>query len=275
MEEESAAVDVAQEIVTQTSAFGGAVNESGDIGGHEAVASRHLDNAQIGGEGGEMVVGDLGTRRADAGQQGGLTHAGVADEAHVGDHLQLHEDLPLLAAGAVLGELGSLAGGGGEVAVAPAPSAASAADVVRAAVLGHIVNDLARGGVLDDSPFRHREDQILSVGTVELLGHAVTAVLGGEVVLVAVSQQGIGTLVHAKDDITAIAAVTPAGAAVGDVLLSVEGNGTVPAVAGLQVDFYVVEKLHKNMTIAFARRKLPFLRNWGWFCAAKSPSLRW
>ena len=29
------------------------------------------------------------------------------------------------------------------------------------------------------------------------------------------------------------------------------------------------------MAIAFAWRKLPFLRNWGWFCGAKSPSLRW
>ena len=29
------------------------------------------------------------------------------------------------------------------------------------------------------------------------------------------------------------------------------------------------------MTIAFAWRKLPFLRNGGWFCGAKSPSLRW
>ena len=29
------------------------------------------------------------------------------------------------------------------------------------------------------------------------------------------------------------------------------------------------------MTMAFAWRKHPFLRNWGWFCGAKSPSLRW
>ena len=68
--------------------------------------------------------------------------------------------------------------------------------------------------------------------------------LGFEMVLVSVSQQGVGALVDAEDDVTAVSAVASAGASVGDVFLAMEGNGTVSAVTGFDVDFYVIKKLH-------------------------------
>ena len=80
----------------------------------------------------------------------------------------------------------------------------------------------------------------------ELFARAVAAVGGYEFVLVTVGQKGIGTLVHAEYDVAAVAAVTAHGAAVGDVLFAVEGDGAVSAVACLDINFYVVKEIHRS-----------------------------
>ena len=75
------------------------------------------------------------------------------DQSDVGDELQLDEELALFAGIAVLGEAGGLAGGGGEVLVAPA-AAATLGDEHALAVVGEIGDDVAAFLVADDRPDR-------------------------------------------------------------------------------------------------------------------------
>ena len=60
VDEQAAAVDVAQEVVAQAGALAGALDDAGDVRHDEGDALLHLDHAQVGVEGGEVVVGDLG-----------------------------------------------------------------------------------------------------------------------------------------------------------------------------------------------------------------------
>ena len=66
-------------------------------------------------ERGERVVGDLGRRRGQRGEQRGLAGVGQADQPDVGDQPQLEAQLALLAGLALLGVAGGLVGGGREV----------------------------------------------------------------------------------------------------------------------------------------------------------------
>ena len=83
MDEEAAAVDMPEEVVAETRALAGALDDAGDIRHHEADALVHPHDAQVGVEGGEVVVCDLGLSLGDHAQKGGLAHVGEADEAHV------------------------------------------------------------------------------------------------------------------------------------------------------------------------------------------------
>ena len=66
MHQHARALDVAQEIVPQPRARRRALDEPGDIRRHEGTVVK-LHHAQIGGKGGEVVVGDLGFGGADLG----------------------------------------------------------------------------------------------------------------------------------------------------------------------------------------------------------------
>ena len=74
-----AALDVAQEVVAQAAALAGALDQAGDVGdGEGRLAGR--DHAEVGHQGGERVVGDLGPGPRDRGDQAGLAGAGEADQ---------------------------------------------------------------------------------------------------------------------------------------------------------------------------------------------------
>ena len=76
----------------------------------------------------------------------------------------------------------------------------------------------------------------------ELASFAVLAVLGDEFAFVTEGEERVRTLVHAEDDIAASAAVPAVGAAVRHILLTVKGDGAVPAVARLDIDLDNVDK---------------------------------
>ena len=103
MDQHAAALDMAEEAVAEAGALMGALDQPGDVGQHEfAIASAH--DAELRGEGGEGIVGDLRLGPADGGQQGRFAGIGQADQPGIGDQLQPQPDPALLAgpAGAVL-----------------------------------------------------------------------------------------------------------------------------------------------------------------------------
>ena len=98
VQQHARALDVAQELEAQPRAGVGALDDAGDVGGHEALLVL-LDDAQHRRERRERVVGDLGARRREPRQQRRLAGVRQAQEADIGDQPEV-EAQPVLLAGA-------------------------------------------------------------------------------------------------------------------------------------------------------------------------------
>ena len=135
---------MAQELVSQADALAGALDQAGDVRHDKAdLPSPTLNHTQHRGEGGEVVVGDLGLGRADHGDQGGFAHIGEAHQAHIGQQLQL-QGAPPTPRRAVpgLANRGTCRVGVAKWLVAPAALAALGQPLTGSRV-GHIGHDPA------------------------------------------------------------------------------------------------------------------------------------
>ena len=83
-----AALDVPQEVVAEAAPSLAPSISPGTSATVKVVVAGH-DHAEVGDQRGERVVGDLGPGRGDGGDQRRLARAGEADQADVGDDLQL------------------------------------------------------------------------------------------------------------------------------------------------------------------------------------------
>src|SRR6478609_4330457 len=108
VDQRGATLDVAQEVVAEATALGGTLDQAGHVGDHEGRLAGG-DHAEVGDEGGERVVGDLGPRSRDRGDQRRLAGAREADQADVGDDLELEAYDELVAGLTQQREPGSLA----------------------------------------------------------------------------------------------------------------------------------------------------------------------
>ena len=240
MDQQAAAVDVPQEVMAQTGAFTGSLNNAGDISHDEADALVYIDHAQVGEEGGEVVIGDLGPGFADHAEEGGFAHVGEAHQTNVRQQFQLQHHVVALSGQTALGKAGGLAGGGGKMGVAPAALAATAEDIGLAA--GHVLDNFVGFGVPDQGAPGNADDQGLSVLAAFALACAVHAVFCYILALVAEVHQGGEIVIHLKDDVAAVTAVAAVRAAGGNIFFTVEGYAAVAAVAGLYGDAGLVHK---------------------------------
>ena len=138
VDDDGAALNVPQEVQSQSLALGGAGDEAGDVGDRVAAVAC-FDDPEVGHEGREGVVGDLGACGAHGGDEGGLPGAGVTHQGHVGDGLELQSDVPGLPGLSQEVETGGLALGGGQGEVAAPTGTALGDDDVGA--LPHEVGD--------------------------------------------------------------------------------------------------------------------------------------
>src|SRR5205085_442470 len=81
--------DVHQELETKSFPFVRALDDAWNVGDDERAVVRELHDAEVGAERGERIVADLWSCRRDDREQRGLTGVGLADEANVGDELEL------------------------------------------------------------------------------------------------------------------------------------------------------------------------------------------
>ncbi len=91
VDEDAGAFDVFEELDAEARAEMGAFDEAGHVGDGEAAlvgGVTDLDDAEVGFEGGEGVVGDLGFGGGEAGDEGGFADVGEADEAGVGEETE-------------------------------------------------------------------------------------------------------------------------------------------------------------------------------------------
>ena len=129
-----------QEVVAQAGALAGPLDDAGDVRHDEADAVLHPHDAQVGEQGGEVVVGDLGLGLGHHGEQCGLAHVGEAHQPHVRQQLQLQDDVVGLAGEAALAKRGTCRVGVAKWLFPPAAPAAPAEHIGLAA--GHVLHDL-------------------------------------------------------------------------------------------------------------------------------------
>ena len=188
-----------------------------------------------------MIVGDLGPRGGEHGEDGALAHVGKAHQPHVRDGFQLQTEHVHFGADAGLGEVGGLTRGRCEVLVAKAalPAAQEHLALARPAHVGH------HGPVLlaqEHRAHRHLDDQVLPALAMAAPGRAVRAVFGQILAVEAKIQQRVHVGVGIEDDVAAVAAVAAVRAAVLHEFLPVERHAAVAPVARLGGDFDPVHK---------------------------------
>ena len=122
------AFDVPQKIVAETGPGVRPLNEAGDVGQNHTAIVVQLHHSQVGSQGGERIVGDLGASGADRGKQGRFTGVGDANDAHVGNELEFQCEPAFRAGFAALGNPWGLVGAGGKTGVAPAAQASPSND---------------------------------------------------------------------------------------------------------------------------------------------------
>ena len=231
----------------QAGPFGGPLDQAGNIGHDKALFGPHTHHAQIGMQGGEGVVCNLGPCVAHGRNEGGLAGIGHAEQPHIGQHLEFELEASALA------RMPQRLLPGGSV------DGALEAQVAKAAItaLGHehrlvgheqLVQHFARLGVAHDGADRHLEGDVLA-GRAEHVGpHAMLAASCLEAACIAVVDQRVEVGICHGPDVAAASAVPAVGAAEFLVFFMAERSAAIAAVARSDVDERFVYKFHGDCT---------------------------
>ena len=250
--EHARALDVAQKLEAEADALAGALEQARDVGEDHALEIA-LDDAEVGNDGSEGVVRDLGLGVGDVAQQGALSRVGDADDAHVRHQLELHLDPPLLALLAVFGNLRRLVERRLERRV-PAPAAPAGEDHLPVSVREHLRENIPSLGIANHRSGGHVHRFIRADATLHALPAARAARLGAMMHLLAETHERVDRLVSLEIDGTAVATVTAVRSALGDERLAAERHHAAAAVPGFDVDLRRVEAAHLAGKAALARR---------------------
>ena len=243
VKEDAGALDVAEELGAEAGAEVRAFNESGHVGDDVGLLVRLFadgDDAEVGLEGGEGVVGDFGFG-GDAGDEGGFAGVGVADKADVGEEFQFKAIGAFFAGAAHFVLARGLVNGGGEVLVAAA-AATTLGDDYAFVGLGKVVNKLAGFLVVEGGADGDLEGDGFSVEAGAVGSQAVLAALGLVLRVVAEVDEGVVALRGDHDDVAAATAVAAGGTAAGHELFAAEGHAAVAAVAGFYFDSCFIDE---------------------------------
>lgn len=96
VDEDAGSLDVFEELDSEAGAEVGPFDEAGHVGYGEGTlvgSVPDLDDAEVGLEGGEGVVGDLGLGGGEARNERGFADVGKADEASVGEQAELEAEV--------------------------------------------------------------------------------------------------------------------------------------------------------------------------------------
>ncbi len=231
VDEHAAALDVGEELVPEAGAVGGALDQAGDVGEHE-LALAVVDRAEHRLDRRERIVGDLRCRPRQPPEQRRLARVRQADEARVGEQLQVQLDPARGAGQPALGEARRLLGRRGEALVAVAAEPARRDD--RPLAVGDEVEALAVEA-LDRRPRRHEDDQVLAPGAVLVGALPVAAALRPVVARDPHRGEVAARAVGDEDDVAAAPAVAAVGPAPRHVRLAAEGDDAVAAGTALHV----------------------------------------
>jgi hypothetical protein len=241
VEQKPRALGVTEELMAEPLALGGAGDQAGQIGDHEAPFSVHPHDAERRRQRREGIVGDLGGRGRQPGDERRLAGVGEADHTDVGEELQLEVEPPPLGDPAEIGLARGAIGGRREAGIAPPAGDASHGEDPRSR-RGEIAEDLAGVPVRHDRPHGHAKDEIVAAGAVAVRALAVLAARGLVVALIVVVEQRVQGRIGLEPEAPAVAAVAAVGAAAGHVLLTPKADAASSAVTALDEDVDLIDK---------------------------------
>jgi len=236
-------LDVTEKTQPEPGSPVGALDEPRYIGNYERPSLRETYHTQVRDEGGKWVVSDFGAGCGDLRYKRGFAGIGEADEADLGEKLQLEADVPLLSCSPLLGKTRSLAARGGEVHV-PLPAVSTTGHRKAVPVAGKIMENLAAIRVSHLGPHRNEQGQVRAAFSCLLLTAPVGASGRSEVSLEVKIKEGLLGMCGLEDHVTALAAVTAVGTAPRHELLTSETHAPITTVAAPNVNIDLVDKAH-------------------------------
>nr|GEU28071.1 probable solanesyl-diphosphate synthase 3, chloroplastic [Tanacetum cinerariifolium] len=263
VQQQTGALQMAQELVAEARAFGGAFDQARDVGDHKAFLVRDADHAQVREQGRERVIGNLRTGIRHGRNERRFTGVGHAQQTDVRQHFQLEADFAAFAFLA-LGLLARCAVGRGlEVDVAPAALAALGQQF-HLTVFGQVGQDLARHVVDDQGADRHAHMDIVCALAVAIGATARFAVFRAVHLGKAEIDQGIDVTVRYGPDRATLAAVAAVRAAERAEFFTAKRGATIAAVTTDDFNFCFVDKLHDSeQGVVFAGANAFAGAHWG------------
>ena len=229
MQQQTAAVDMAQEVVAEARTLARALDDARNIRHDKVLLLTDRNHAEVGHQSREVVVCDLRARGRNHAQQRGLADIREADQTDIGQQLQLKDNVALHARQTRLGKTRCLTRRRCKMRVAPA--AVAALGCYKRLAVGHILHDLTGFLVTDDRAARYANDQVRTVLALAALAAARLTGSRDILFLVAEIKQRGQIVVHLEDDRAAAAAVAAVRTAGCHILFAVETNLAVTALA--------------------------------------------
>ncbi len=234
--------DVAQELVPESPALAGALDQAGDVGDDELGGVVDAHDTEVRFERRERVVGDLRAGRRHDADQRALADVREPDERDIGHQLHLELEPPVLAVLALLGEARRTALVRQELGVA-APTPPTGGRQPAIAVAKQFGEQLAAVEVGHHGALGHRDLDRRPALAVLVLALAVHPVVGAAVRMVAERQQGRHVVVGDEPDVAALAAVAAVRAAHHDRALASERHAARAAITAAHVELAFVDEL--------------------------------
>ena len=245
VQQQPGTLQVPQKTVPQARTLGGPTDQPRHIGHHEAAPLVDAHHTQVGMQRGERVVCHLRSRIGYLRNESGFAGVGHAQQPHVGQHLQLQLQAPLLARPSRRGLARGAVGTALEVQVAQ-PSIATLGQHDALAMGSQVEQQFARIFIVDLRAHRHAQQDVVAALAVLVGTTAVFApprlVLAG----VAEVDQRVDVAVGLGKNRTAPTAITAVGAAERDELLATKRRCPVAAIAGHHFDPGFIDELHES-----------------------------
>ena len=246
--------------MAQAASLACTLDKAGDVCDHIGIFTR-ANNAQVGDESSERIIGDLRTSGAHAGDKRGFADRGHTHKSSIGHQLHLELDPVLNRRLALLGKSGCTSRRGDKMRIAASSGTAGSNNYALPVVckvsdliggLHGLAIDLANHGSHGDL-----QDKVAAVLTVFTRTLAVGAALGTEMMLEAVINQRGQLRVSLDNNVAAMTAVAAVRTALGNICLSAERHAASAAVAALDIDAANIGKLgHLRILLVIGKTTL-------------------
>jgi hypothetical protein len=243
VKEHLSSLDVFEEPEAQTSAFGCPLDNPRDVRDDKCSVDAERHDAQVRDQRRKRVVGDLGARTGNRRDESTLADVWEAHDANVCEELEDEPDLLTLARRAGLGAARGAVIGRRELDI-PTPAFATLGDDELGARLMEVGEQGVALLVVDLGAYGDLDPYVPACLAELVLAPAILAALGANDPAVAKIEQRGESIVCHQDDAPSASSIASRGAAERDELLSSKRDGTVPTVAGGDLQRYFIDEIH-------------------------------